>query len=330
MYCSFPFKGYAAVSIFFSTTYILTTYLFCVVFIRDVRSADVSPATRGLSICGLLSLAVSSIGPFALAWMMATHSGTIFQQRDAVYTFLHFQYNGFFTLAILALFFHTKYRSPSKGLAARVRLFSVLICLSIIPSLFLSLLWHAHNQSLIRPLAYLGCLLVLLAVAGFIALLPRLRREWKPGSRMADALLLFALVSFFIKMVLQTGTIFPDLGNAVFGFRPVIIGYLHLIFLGMLSFYLLSLYVEDGFLPESKAFVRFSLVYFSAMIILHELILLVNGVQLLRGKPHPVYGWLVWYAALGLLTGGILLALSRSKRFRVHQNLSSHPSSLAQ
>ena len=264
-----------------------------------------------LAIAGLVCLVISSFGPFRLAYMMAKNTGTIFQQKDAVYTFLHFQYNGFFSFAILALFFRDKFGGAGERVKKWVKQFAIILCLAIIPSLFLSLLWHGENQSLIRPLAYAGCGLVLLSVMAFIRLIPSLHRNARSESTIATVFLAFTIFSFFIKMLLQTGTIFPTLGNAVFGFRPIIIGYLHQVFLGMVTFYILSKFIEMGKLPTRDPFTRFALLFFATMIVLHQVILLVNGLQLLAGSGDPIYGWLVWGAALGLMTGALLLYFSR-------------------
>jgi hypothetical protein len=314
MLFTFPFQGYALFSIIFSTAYIVTTYVFTWVFISDLRKSGLERHIKLFASAALIFLALSSFGPFRLAYMMVTNSGTIFQQKDAVYTFLHFQYNGFFTLAILALFFHDKFRDASQIIKNRVYQFAVVMSISVIPSLFLSLLWHGENQGLIRPLAYTGFALVVISLLAFLRLLPSLHRYARSSGVIATVFLAFALFSFFVKMLLQTGTIFPALGNAVFGFRPIIIGYLHQVFLGMVTFYILSRYIELGVLPPRHNFTRFALLYFAAMIVIHQVILLVNGLQLLSGSGHPIYGWLVWAAALGLLSGAGMLYISRLVR----------------
>src|SRR5512138_3010047 len=97
MAVSFPFKGYAFFSIVFSTVFIFFTYGFAWFFIRDVLKAGIEKSTRLLSIAAVVSLVVSSVGPFTLAYIMATKTGDTFLYKDAVYTFMHFQYNGFFT-----------------------------------------------------------------------------------------------------------------------------------------------------------------------------------------------------------------------------------------
>jgi hypothetical protein len=317
MLFTFPFQGYALFSIIFSTTYILTTYVFAWVFIADLRKTGLDRHIKWFAAAALIFMALSSFGPFRLAYMMATNSGTVFQQKDAVYTFLHFQYNGFFTLAILALFFQDKYRDASQKLKKWIHQFAVIVCIAVIPSLFLSLLWHGENQSVIRPIAYAGCALVVVSLLAFFRLLPSLHQRARSTSKMATVFLAFALFSFFVKMILQTGTIFPALGNAVFGFRPIIIGYLHQVFLGMVTFYILARYIEMNALPTRQPFTRFALLFFASMIVIHQVILLVNGLQLLSGSGNPVYGWLVWGAALGLLSGALLLFIARVIRERM-------------
>lgn len=313
MLVTFPFQGYALFSIVFSTSYIFITYIFAWVFISDLRKTRKSRPVKILAICSLVSLAVSSVGPFYLAYLMATKSGTYFQTLDAVYTFLHFQYNGFFTLTVLALFFDDKYRNAHEVIKEKIQLFAVLICLSIIPALFLSLLWHSRNISVLRVFAYVGCILIFISLIAFGRLLPTMKNYIWTRHTMARNLLIFALISFLIKMVLQTGTIVPSLGNAVFGFRPVIIGFLHLVFLGLVTFYILSRYVEDGFISMQRPFARFALIFFSAAIFFHEAVLLVDGIGLLFRKTNPIYGWLLWVAAILLFTGALLLAFSKSK-----------------
>ena len=56
-----------------------------------------------------------------------------------------------------------------------------------------------------------------------------------------------AFLSFGLKMFLNVGTIIPALGHAVYGDRPVIIGFLHLVFLAFVSFFLHGILIELGY-----------------------------------------------------------------------------------
>ena len=107
-------------------------------------------------------------------------------------------------------------------------------------------------------------------------------------------------------MLLETGTIIPSLAHAVFGYRPVIIGFLHLVFLGLVSFYILSNYIERKVFASGSG-AGIAIAWFSFSIIFNELILLIEGLGLIMGYAQPIYGWLLWIAAILLFTGAILL-----------------------
>lgn len=106
------------------------------------------------------------------------------------------------------------------------------------------------------------------------------------------------------------GTIVPDLGNAVFGFRPIIIGFLHLIFLGFASFYILSAYMEMGVLSTRNAFTRIAIGGFIIAVIAQEMILMIQGVGLLMGNTSPVYNWLLWGISIMLAISAILISMA--------------------
>ena len=312
MVFTFPFQGYDILSIIFSTSFILFTYLFSWVFLRDCMKISLGKPVGLLITCALLSLVISSFGPFRLAYMMATQTGTASQYRDAIYSFLHFQYNGFFTLAILALLFHGKTfllaEKPKKLLNA----FAIMLCLSVVPSLFLSLLWHSYNP-VIKGLSIVGCVLILITVLLFILLLIQRTGLFKMENRWANGLMFLTLLSFVVKMILQTGTIFPALGKAVFEYRPIIIGFLHLVFLGMVTLFVFAYLIERGLFHIHNMASRLSLLFFILAILFNETVLLVNGIMLLFETTHPVFGWLLWIASLLLFFGALFIVIVRVK-----------------
>lgn len=314
MLVTFPFEGYGPVAIFFSTLFILFTYIFTWIFLKDVRPLLIEKLVLLSVNCALISLVASSAGPFWLAYMMATHTGNATAFRDATYIFLHFQYNGFFTLTVFSLFFKGWVGTRDPVTRKKVSRFSVVLCLSVIPSLFLSLLWHFYNP-VIRALSFLGGFLLLASLVFFLALFKGKIRFFAFDSRLGNNLLKLSMFSFVIKTVLQTGTIIPELGHAVFGYRPIIIGFLHLVFLGLVTFYILSVLIESKHI-SIKPPSRNAVIYFSAAIIINELILLVNGMGLLFKITHPIYGWLLWIASILLFTGTIWLVITRVGLFK--------------
>jgi hypothetical protein len=315
MLVTFPFQGYALFSIIFSTAFIFFTYGFSWVFINDIRAAKKDRSISLLSISALVSLVISSAGPFTLAYIMATKTGTASLYRDSIYTYLHFQYNGFFTLSVFALFFNQILGLLSEATKRKVRSFAFFLCLSVIPALFLSLLWHGYNLY-IQAIAFIGCALIIICLILFsrFALNKKIYQGWV--SPLARSLLIFSMVSFVIKMVLQMGTIIPALGNAVFGYRPIIIGFLHLVFLGFVSFYIFFNLLEAGVFQRAKKFSTAAIVWFAAAVILNEAILLIEGIGLMFYTTNAVYPSLLWIASIFLFTGALLILVARLKSDR--------------
>src|SRR4030095_9091005 len=100
-------------------------------------------------------------------------------------------------------------------------------------------------------------------------------------SPLARILLIFSMISFAIKMLLQMGTVIPALGNAVFGYRPIIIGFLHLVFLAFVSFYIFFKYLETGVFAKAKNVSAVAISFFTVSVILNETILFIEGGGLL-------------------------------------------------
>jgi hypothetical protein len=315
MLLSFPFQGYGSFSIPFSSLFIFFTYLFTWVFIRDLGKSGKTKPVIWLAISAGVCLVISSVGPFALGYMMATKTGNAFRFRDAVYTFMHFQYNGFFTLSIFALYFDHLNSALSISDRKRVSRFSLFLIFTIIPALFLTMLWHGYNK-FIFSLALFGCILICTTLFFFFDLVMKLKKKLLFNKPLARTLILFSLIAFAIKMILQMGTIYPALGNAVFGFRPIIIGFLHLVFLGFVSFYCLSYLIQTRELNIEKKFTWVAVAFFFGAVIFNEGVLLVDGIGLMFYVTYPVYPWLLWIASILLFTGATLVLISRLKTIK--------------
>jgi hypothetical protein len=263
----------------------------------------------------MASLVVSSIGPFTLAYILMSKSGNSILYRDAIYTYLHFQYNGFFTLAVFTLFFTflAKRKMETEGPAYK---FSLFLSLSVVPALFLSLLWH--NSILFYGIAGVGCIFILLSLFWFYKLLPSIKKSVTFLQPLAYTLWVFCAISFVLKMLMNVGTILPPLGNAVYGDRPIIIGFLHLVFLGFVTFYILSLLVEEGYFNKGNKTVIYPFVVFSLGIIGNEVILMVQGLGVLLEISNSIFNWLLWGISIVLFLGAVLMTTVRYRLGNVY------------
>jgi hypothetical protein len=307
MVISFPFKGYAFFSILFSTTFIFFTYAFSWRFLRDLRHVRLHPPVRLLSVAAFACLVISSAGPFYLAYMMSSHTGNAYLYKDSVYCYLHFQYNGFFTFTVLALFFH-HILAKVPLLANKIKQFAIALVISLIPSLFLALLWH-YNNSFVHLTALIGSILILITLILFFRF-SFLRTIYSAYTiSFARTLVICAVISFAIKMSLQMLLVIPDIGHLIFGYRPIIIGFMHLVFLALVTFYILAAHIESRnfLLPAPKSFSRTALIVFCSAIFFNEAVLGLQGFEALLRTSSSLFPTLLWLASLALLTGAALI-----------------------
>jgi len=138
MLFSFAIQGYGAISIFFSTLSILMAYIFSLYFLKDLKRIGPHPSKHWFK-ASLLFYICSSLGTFALAYMMVTKHLPQNLYLASVYYYLHFQYNGFFFFSCMGLFISQLYRFiPS--IKNEVYIFW-LFAIACVPTYFLSTLW---------------------------------------------------------------------------------------------------------------------------------------------------------------------------------------------
>lgn len=308
MVFTFPFGGYNGIGSVFSGLYMLGAVAFVPTFIKDVFRAKTDSSVKLLSVSALVSLLISFLGVAGFMYMSITKTGNSILYRDANYTFLHFQYNGFFTLSVFALFLNYLIKK-GRELDKSARTFSICLFLSVAPSLFLALLWH--NNTLFYILAVIGSFFVLMSLAYLYFFLRTVPDSKLFGLRIVRTFLAFSVISFILKMLLQVGTIFPSLGDAVYGDRPVIIGFLHLVFLGFVTFFLLAILIEKNFFTYNNKVILFPFFIFATGILLNEFLLMLQGLGILLNTNNDIFKWLLWGTAIILFTGALLIALSR-------------------
>jgi len=307
MLFSFPFQGYAFYSILFSTLFIFTTYGYAFVFTRDILKTQVSGPVKLLATGAVAYMALSSAGAFTLAYLLATKSQNLLLYKDAIYTYLHLQYNGFFTLGVFALVLHYLQAENRQALW-----FARLLHIAVIPSMFMSYLWH-YPDPVIRMIAVAGSLLIVLGTVWFFIMLRPVRPAFRALKPAARPVAVIAMASFVLKMIFQALTIIPALGPLVFANRPVIIGFLHLVLLGFVSLCLLAYFIQAGLLPYKKT-AGFSLWLFIAGILINEVVLFTQGLGFMLMMSSALANWLLLAAACCLFAGALLLAVSKWRR----------------
>ncbi|MDO9375706.1 MAG: hypothetical protein Q7T76_14900 [Ferruginibacter sp.] len=326
MLISFALQGYAAFSIAFSTLTIFVSYLFINYYWRDLnRLADPSYAPHWFR-AGLVTWAVSSLGAFTLAFLMARHIRVQDYYFGAVYFFLHFQYNGWFLFACFGLLFSFLHKAGFQlSPATHKKLFGVMV-ITVAPTYFLSILWLKLPKSLhlIADLSAIFQLLVLIFVTRIFVVIKK-RRDARLAP-LTNYLWGMAFISFVLKIILQLLSIIPFLSSYAFGFRPIVIGYLHLSFLGIISFFILG-YINQVWCGVKNGLSRTGVILFTIGVLAQEIILMMQGLEVMELEALPYANQ--WLLAAALLMGigliWIAIKFNNLKKRRQHETSANFP-----
>jgi hypothetical protein len=274
MLLSFPAQGYGLVSITFSTGTNLIAWLFAVHLWRDMNACKKRPLLFSWFKAAVVFQIISSIGTYGLAFLMATHTVNQNLYLGLVYFFLHFQYNGWFSFAVLGLLCEQMEAIGITSLLLR-RFFYALI-VACLPAYFLSALWMP-----LPGFVFVG--VVLSAVVQVLAwgwiVIPLYGKRKSLKNRLGILpyrVISLSLLAFSVKLMLQLASTIPSLSTLAFGFRPVVIGYLHLVLLGFVSLFILGYALCSG-LVVLKPMSRLGIWIFISGIIGNEVALLVQG-----------------------------------------------------
>ncbi len=306
MLISFPIQGYAFFSILFSVISIIASYIFSFMYWRDLKKSEPHPSKMWFR-AALIFNVISSAGAFSLAGMMATHSVNQHLYLSSVYYFLHFQYNGWFFFAIFGLFCGTFVRMGIPP-ATMKKIFLIFVS-ACVPAYFLSVLW------LPLPLI-LYIIIVVAAIAQVIAwfwlvklIIPRLSYFKIEFVALARWLFGLSAIALTIKLLLQAGSVIPALSKLSYSFRPIIIGYLHLILLGIITIFLLGYFVHKRLFHMSKLLFA-GIILFTLGIILNELLLMIQGIEGMNYTGIPYINIYLFAAALIIFFGLLFINIT--------------------
>lgn len=272
MLLSFPFEGYGPVSIFFSNLQILGSVIF---MIRLWKATAVSNAVviKWFKAASFFNV-FSALGAFSLAFMMATKKMDQHAYLGSVYFFLHFQYNGWFSFVVLGLLSEL---IEQKGIDVRkLNKIFYWVLFACIPAFGLSVMWVKMGW-VIYVIVVCAALLQFAGAFNLIYLTIKAGLFKHMRNSLAKWILILSLIAFGIKMMLQLGSTVPALSKLAFGYRPIVIGYLHLVLLGFVSFFIIGYGLMKRFVLISVAS-KAGLIIFIIGVIANELMLCLEGI----------------------------------------------------
>ncbi|HPN18467.1 MAG TPA: hypothetical protein PK546_02940 [Chitinophagales bacterium] len=311
MLIAFPIQGYGMVSIFFSTLSVFISYIFAFFFWKDLNKIENQNVAHYWFKAGLLLNVFSSIGTFGLAFMMANKIADQTWYLAAVYFYLHFQYNGWFFFTCMGLFY---FILPTKIIATnKLKRIFWLFALASIPAYFLSTLWMSLPlwvyilvvlASFVQVIAWIVFVRVLFTSRNIIITTISKEVKWLFG---------LSAVALTIKLLLQLSSTIPYLSQLAFGFRSIVIAYLHLVLLGVITIFLLGYIFTLNVLTVKKTTV-YGVIIFVIGIFLNELMLMLQGVASFSYTIIPYTNELLLSFALMMFSGIILLLVSQLRK----------------
>lgn len=297
MLVSFALTGYSAPSIAFSVASIFCGYVFGYRFLKDLNKLNPKWLSRNWFRLAIAFNWLSSLGTFALAYMMATKSFSESLYLSSVYFYLHFHYNGWFFFACMGLLYgwlHLQLTDRPAHWAF------ALFAVAAIPTFLLSILW-------LELPAWLYAVTVIASIGQFVAWVIFMRIgsvkiEFGKLPGILRLMLRFIAIATTVKLALQLASVTPSVSKLAFGFRPIVIAYLHLVLLAMISLFLLSYAYAKKLLPLPQG-AKIGLSFFTIGVVANEIVLGIQGIGALGYVYIPYGNALLFGISIVLLTG---------------------------
>lgn len=263
MILTFPKLGYAPPSITFSTLYLIVSYFFAAYAFKHVSEEKKNSHSWKTIKAGLFYLILSSLGAWAIGPITVTVGPESFWHDDSLYFFLHFLSNGFVLIALAGVVIN--YLEENKGVISDTifKKFFIYINAGTVLTYFLNTLW-AKPPAIFFILAGVGAVLQGIGLYYFLIIIYDNLNKFK--SRLdifTKRALLLAVILLIAKMILQVLSAIPYFAELVFIYKDFIIGYLHMIFLGVIvPMLLIFLRQQDLAQVSTRAFKVFYIGFF--------------------------------------------------------------------
>lgn len=316
MLLSFLIGGYGIISITFSAITIIVACFYAYYFINDLKKiTSYNPSTAWFKAALWFNI-ISSLGTFYLAYIMTSGNFNEYWYLASAYFYLHFQYNGFFIFTCMGLVY-SKIQTILPNFKHDKTFFN-LFFISFVPAYFLSILWAKIPISL-YVIVVIAAFLQVIAWVKFIG---RVRKNLTSNinlPKLIQYMFLFVAAAFSVKLLLQLGSTIPEISKLAFGFRPIVIAYLHLVLLAVISVFLI-LYMQSLKLIHQNKLSIAGIIIFVIGVFLNELFLAIQGIASFSYYSVPMMNESLFVVSLVLLIALILLVLSQT-RFSVNEKL---------
>ena len=311
MYISFPFDNYGAFSITFLSLFLIFSYYSLVYLYKNIDSAYKNNISKKFILIAIIFYFISSISPWLLGPIIAMGYKKTALYYNNIFFYLHFLYNGYIFFAIAGLFLKDiEDKNISKELNIKLRRVLLLLTTGTVLNYSESLLWN-------KPPVYMHIIAFLSSVLIFWALIIIFKISIKtkihfPGiTKVIFSVVIFSLL---LKSILHFFQSIPYFSRISYEFKgQFIIGYIHLITLGLFSLFVIAYSLKHNLLKTSKTFNTGILIFISGFIAT-ELLLFGQGILLWNnmGILLQLYNPLLFYFSLLMFLGISIIMISYS------------------
>ena len=268
MLVTFILQGYAFSSILFSTLHLWVSYI---LLIRLWKQLNDNKTVNTLIKIGIVFHFLSSVGPYVLGPLMLLEMQASPLYEQSIFFYLHFQYFGIFFVWMLAVLL-----KKTAVILSNKHLVFIVISLVL---LFAHSLDYSYDHWSINVIGALGSILLLEVLLSF-------KRYFQKGQRVYKFIY---IIIIFIGIVNIIGSI-PSIANRVVESRLLLIGWLHLLFLG--------LYVPFIWVLLKRNISLLIWVIYGFMFTITEIVLIFPG-MITKWIPIPIM-WLLFFAYTGV------------------------------
>jgi hypothetical protein len=306
MLLSFPVQGYGPVSITASSIHMVLAYVMLVILWRRAQEWP-KGGSRALTRWSIAMFFLSTLGVWAIGPIIATGHQSHEIYYWSIQWFLHFQFNGWFWFAAIAMGVRWAERQ-----GFNIRLDGLTLALWIISAVFTYALAIAWSEPLPAVFATVsvGVLLQVWAAVRTLRILLRLREKAEERFPLWGKILVgVALVSMALKVIVQAAVAIPEVAIIGFTLRQYVIGFIHLNTLATMTTLLLAYAILQKWWDTSRPLVRAGLWLLLVGIVASELLLFGQGTMIWAGMGFMSGHYWHLFLASALMPVGVGLFL---------------------
>lgn len=300
MMVTFPFTGYALFSIIFSTLFLFASYFYAWAFFKFTpKDHKKSPAYKTMKYA-VIYLLISSIGPWTIGVVMATLGPESVWYRTSIYFYLHIQYNAWMILGVIGIFLKVLENHDIRIDKRLFKRFLITFNIGIILTFFISILFTEPHVST-YVLSVIGSLIQLLS---FYLLFKFIRLYYRDIGivlgKIPWQLMRWTFLLLLVKMLMQLVGSFQYTADLITNNTYLTIGFLHWVFLGVVSMGLLALLQKAKLIRLNSLSIRLYVLGFT----LTEMVIFYKPAERILGFPYlPQYDWLLFLASILMVLG---------------------------